>query len=126
MSTSESLSLGYNEEIRNYLNTKVMTKSSEHPKNGAKIGRPVVYPQGRRIVTLSLPSDTAAKLKALGNSKFVKTAVDAAYLSDHADLEVTRVVSLAFTEVEYERFIALGGKAWLLACLKEEIRECLT
>lgn len=95
-----------------------MTKSSEHATNRAKIWRPVVYPQGRRIVTLSLPSDTAAKLKSLGNSKFVKTTVDAAYLSDHASPEGTRVVSVAFTEAEYERFIALGGKAWLLACLK--------
>lgn len=100
-----------------------MTKSFEHPKNGAKIGRPVVYPQGRRTVTLSLPSDTAAKLKALGNSKFVKTAVDAAYLSDYAGPEATRVVSVALTEAEYERFIALGAQAWLIALLKEEIRE---
>lgn len=100
-----------------------MAKSSVPPKNGAKIGRPVVYPQGRRTVTLSLPSDTAAKLKALGNSKFVKTTVDTAYLSDHASPEVPRVVSMVFTEAEYERFIALGGKTWLLARLKEEIRE---
>ena len=98
-----------------------MTKSSEHATNRAKIWRPVVYPQGRRTVTLSLPSDTATKLKLLGNSKFVKTAVDAAYLSSHARPEGTRVVSVAFTE--NERFIALGSKAWLLARLNEEIRE---
>ena len=100
-----------------------MTKSSEHATNRAKIWRPVVYPQGRRTVTLSLPSDTATKLKLLGNSKFVKTAVDAAYLSRHARPEGTRVVSVAFTEAENERFIALGSKAWLLARLNEEIRE---
>lgn len=100
-----------------------MPKSSNHPENGARIGRPVVYPQGRRTVTLFLPSDTEAKLKELDNSKFVKTAVYAACLSVQASPEETRVIPAAFSEDKYERFFALGGKAWLIARLKEEIRE---
>lgn len=73
-------------------------------------GRPRVFPQGTKAVTLSLPTDVANDLKRLGGSKWVRTMIVQTIDSHSSDKNIV----LRLTNEEYERLMNLGGIPFLL------------
>lgn len=73
-------------------------------------GRPRVFPQGTKAVTLSLPIDVANDLRQLGGSKWVRTMIVQTIDSNSSDKNIV----LRLTNEEYDRLMKLGGIPFLL------------
>lgn len=71
-----------------------------------KRGRPTLYPQGRKTVSLSLPVDVAEKLKQLGGSRWVQAAI-------RSSTATTDGVSITLTKDEFSELQARGGISFL-------------
>ena len=71
-----------------------------------KRGRPTLYPQGRKTVSLSLPVDVAEKLKQLGGSRWVQAAI-------RSSTATTDGVTITLTKDEFAELQARGGITFL-------------
>ena len=76
-----------------------------------KRGRPVVYSQGRKTISLSLPTDAAEKLKQLGGSRWVQAAIRSSAAGK------TNGVTITLSEDEYKELQARGGIDFLKSLL---------
>ena len=70
-----------------------------------KRGRPTLYPQGRKTVSLSLPVEVAEKLKQLGGSRWVQAAIRSTATNDG--------VTITLTQDEFAELQARGGISFL-------------
>ncbi|MDO5532959.1 hypothetical protein [Sutterella sp.] len=98
--------------------TKSEVKEASSEKMPTRMGRPPLYPQGRKVITLSFPVDVAARLKVLGNSLFVKEVVAALPEGDEDREKRPHMVAFRLTDVEFERLEAKGGVEWIKDLLK--------
>lgn len=91
-----------------------MSDAPDSPERSRKrMGRPPVYPQGRRILSLSLTVDEAEKLRRMGTTLFVKEAVTALPATDEDRGEQPHLVAFRLTDAEFERLEAKGGVEWI-------------